>query len=51
MEALIGLQMLASTYDANGLHLVDIGKADGTSIEVFRLTMLLHHSHFLLCCL
>lgn len=51
MKALIGLLMLAGTYHASRLHLADIWKADGTGIEVFRLTMSLDRFRFLLCCL
>jgi hypothetical protein len=51
MKALIGLLMLSGMYHASRLHLADIWTADGTGIEVFRLTMSLHRFRFLLCCL
>lgn len=51
VKALTGLLMLAGTYHVSRLHLAHIWKADGTGIEVFRLTTSLDCFHFLLCCL
>ena len=51
MKTFLGLLLLAGTYHSNRMNLDDLWKTDGTGIDVFRLTMLLHRFHFLLCCI
>ena len=51
MKALIGLPMLAGAYHSNRLNLADAWSADGTGMQVFRLTTSLDRFRFLICCL
>ena len=51
MKSLIGLLMLAGTYQANRLNLEDMWSNDGSGIEMFRLPLSQKCFRFLLCCL